>query len=331
MKVRIKKIITAMLAMLLLSSVFTRISAFDDSVGKSEEREAIERMIEGFNDFAETIDLSDLNIPTDRLAMLFSHATKNSPYLFYVGKTLVYTYKRDTVLAVKPKYSMSKEEAETAIGQCRAEIKKMAALVSAGKSELERVILAHDLICFRYKYDLSLESNNIYTFIKEGNGTCQGYTWTYMALLREVGIECEYVASDRINHIWLRVKIDGEWYNSDPTWDDPVGGEGAPISRRHILFSDAMAEEDGYVERYSASHNQCTSNKYDGMDLSCVISPAHLLGDVNHDGAVGLLDLVHVIQDRAPCPVCMDMDLDFCLSENDIDILRELVLTKWRE
>ena len=334
MVVRIKKIIAALLAIILLSSIFTRISAIhDDTPVGDAEGEAIARMTRGFENFEQSIDLSDLNIPISSLTTLFAHATKNSPYLFYVDKTLVYTYKNDIAIHVSSKYNMTRAEVDEAVGFCRGEIAKMADIVRTGKSDLERVILAHDLICFRYKYDLSLESNNIYTFLKEGKGTCQGYTWTYMALLREIGIECEYVASDSINHIWLRVKIDGGWYNSDPTWDDPAGNEAGnvSISRRHILFSDIKADADGYVDRYSASQNQCVSQKYDGADLSWVVDPAHVFGDVNHDGEVGLMDLVNVAQGRGFCPICFDVDGDLLHTENDIDSLRELILTKWRE
>jgi len=329
MIVRIKKIIAALLAMLLLSGFFTKISALDSVTKEENERIAIERMILGFESYAESIDLSDLNIPVSSLSMLFSHATKNTPYLFYVDKRLTYTYRGDTVFEVIPKYNMTRDEANSAIKFCREEIEKMAGVVHKEDGELERLILAHDLICSRFKYDLSLENNDIYKFIKERKGTCQGYTWTYMALLRELGIECEYVASDNIEHIWLRVKIDGEWYNTDATWDDPIGEQdcSTSVSRLHLLFSDIKAESDGYVERYGASNNKCISTKYDGDDLSNIVSQNHTAGDHNHDGCVNLMDLAMLLQNRGACPLCADVDLDFLMTENDIDKLRELILT----
>ena len=332
--VRVKKIITALLAIWILSGIFTRVSALE-SVGRSEinEREAIERMADGFGRFEKSVDLSDLNIPISSLSMLFSHATKNTPYLFYVEKRLTYTYRKDTVVEVIPQYNMTQDEATAAIAFCQGEISKMAAIVRRGEGELERLILAHDLICSRFEYDLSLENNSIYKFIREGKGTCQGYAWTYMALLRKLGIECEYVASDTIEHIWLRVKIDGEWYNSDVTWDDPVVNDGmfSCISRRHLLFSDARAEMDGYINSYSVGENDCVSAKYDGVDLADVVSPGHAAGDNDHNGVVELLDLVALLQNNGECPICSDVDLDFVLAENDIDALRELILTNLRE
>lgn len=333
MVARIKRIIAALLAILLLSSVFVTASALEDVRREENERVAIERMTSGFENFDERIDLSDLNIPTSSLLLLFSHATKNSPYLFYVDKKLTYTYRKDTVMTVMPRYNMTKAEADKAIEFCKGEVIKMAGLVFAGRSELEMLILAHDLICSRFKYDLSLESDNIYKFIKEGKGTCQGYTWTYMALLREIGIECEYVASDSIDHIWLKVKIKGEWYNSDATWDDPVGddGNGAAICRNHLLFSDAEADRDGYRDRYSASKNECTSRKHDGATFSDLVSPNHTAGDVNHDGAVSLLDLMAVILGKSGCPICTDTDFDMMITSNDAARLREHILTNVHE
>ena len=329
MIVRIKKIIAALISILILSSIFTRVSALEDGAGELNEQIAVERMIQGFQAFSESIDLSDLNIPISILPTLFSHATKNSPYLFYVDKRLTYTYLKDTVVSIIPRYNMSEEEAKAATDLCEVEVGKMAAIALVGGSELERLLLAHDLICSRYKYDLTLKSNNIYKLIKEGKGTCQGYTWTYMAVLREMGIECEYVASDSINHIWLRVKIDGEWYNSDVTWDDPLGDDAAPspTSRRHLLFSDAKADQDGYVDRYSASQNECTSKKYDWDDLSVVFSPNHTQGDMNHDGALDLLDLVLIQQNKTLCPICADFDRNVLLTEGDVELMREHLLT----
>lgn len=35
-----------------------------------------------------------------------------------------------------------------------------------------------------------------------------------------LGIECEVISSDQRNHDWNRVKLNGEWYMVDVTWDD---------------------------------------------------------------------------------------------------------------
>ncbi len=337
----VKRGVALVLAFTLAFSLLVRVVATEGESVSGEESEqddrdvAIGRMITGFENFEERIDLSDLNILPDRLGELFAAATKNSPYLFYVGNNLSYTnIKGGGVVSVLPKYLYSKDEAIEMVSYCREEIAKLASLAQYGESELERVLILHDLICKKFSYDLSLESNNLYTFLKTGSGTCQGYTWTYMAALREMGIECEYVASDTIVHIWLRVRIDGEWYYSDVTWDDPPQNEGTgKQSRAHFLFSDEKADADGYSDRYSASKNECQSGKYDGDDLSDVISFCLQEGDIDHDGEVGLLDLLRLRmylekgeRDGYICPICSDLDGNLSLEGDDVEPLRRMMI-----
>lgn len=54
---------------------------------------------------------------------------------------------------------------------------------------------------------------------------CEGYSSAYRLLMNLVGIETQMVISgilpnSSIAHAWNRVKIQGEWYNVDATWDD---------------------------------------------------------------------------------------------------------------
>lgn len=298
--------------------------------------EAVERMRKGFENFEESIDISDLSISPEELGKLFSDATKDTPYLFYVSNNLAYSYRAGgNVVALKPRYTMERAQAEAAVSYCREEIRKMAELLQDREGDIERLVGAHDLICASFSYDLSLESNNIYTFLQTGRGTCQGYTWTYMALLREIGIECGYVASDKINHIWLKVKIDGEWYYSDVTWDDPPISEvSGARSRAHLLFSDEKADIDGYADRYCAEDIECRSTLYDGEDLSKTVPFCAIAGDVDHDGALTLRDLLllrHSICNDGEtlqklCRICANADLDRCFGEGDVELIRRFLL-----
>ena len=298
--------------------------------------EAILRMRSGFESFAPSIDISDLGISPKELGKIFSDATKDTPYLFYVSSSLSYTYRAGgCVVEVKPKYIMEKEEAEAALDFCKAEIDKITYLVQAYDGELERIVAAHDLLCRDFCYDTTLASNNIYSFLKEKRGTCQGYTWAYMAILRELGIECHYVASDEIAHIWLAVKIDGEWYHSDVTWDDPPSAEQGQVYRRaHLLFSDEKADRDGYVERYGGANIKCESTKYDSGEICERMTRCITSGDVDHDGEVSLEDLLtlrYAIEKKpssALCPLCADTDRDYVLGSDDIERLRGLILDK---
>lgn len=298
---------------------------------------AIERMRAGFEAYEQSIDISDLSITPEELGELFSHATKDTPYLFYVSSTLAFTYYTNgCVITVKPKYNMEKEEAEKAIEYCKSEVKKIAALIGPFDSELDILVAVHDLLCRDFSYDLTLKNDDIHSFLTQKNGTCQGYTWAYMALLRELGIECRYVASDTIAHIWLAVKIDGEWYHSDVTWDDPPRlEENDEISRAHILFSDEKADRDGYKDRYSSEKIKCESKLYDDGEKSLNQNVCLFSGDTDHDGKVSIRDLLFLrqylekgIDTRRLCLICSDIDNNYVIDETDVEHIRQTIVKR---
>lgn len=328
-----------MLSLIVGFGAIIRVSAADsadilEDRGRRKDK-AIERMIFGFENMEENIDISDIGILPEELDSIFSAATKNSPYLFFVGNDLKYTFRKGGyVVAVMPQYLYSREDVKAMTELCKSEISKLTSLAKYGKNELERIIILHDLICEKYSYDLTLKSNNMYSFLKTGSGTCQGYTWTYMAALRELGIECEYVASDAIAHIWLRLKIGGEWYNSDVTWDDPPRNEeSGERSRAHFLFSDAKADADGYKDRYSASQNACESKVYDGNSLKDEYPFCTIKGDIDHDGKVGIRDILTLrlymdkgISDGALCHICADSNVNCEIDKEDVEFIRNIIL-----
>lgn len=296
--------------------------------------EAMRAMSEGFYAFEESIDLSRFNVSYRDIGALFSNVTKNDPYLFFVDNHLSFSYRADgCVTSVRPRYSMSKGEAYQRVAYCREEVARLATLVGRGKSQAETALFAHDMLCLGFEYDLSLESRDLYGFFVNKRGTCQGYAWAYMAILRELGMECDFVASDSIDHIWNLVRIDGEWYHVDVTWDDPPAktDTGRAVSRRHFLCSDKTAAQQGHKDWYSASGAECTSQSYEGVDFNNIIHNIHVSGDTDGNGYAELYDLLILLRLvenaevalQSPCSLCADADLDGALTENDVELLRK--------
>lgn len=289
-----------------------------------------------FYSFAETVDVSEYGIDKNEIGDIFISVTKNDPYLFFVDNRLSFSYRKDgTVVSIKPNYIMTRIEAESAIEYCKGEIARIASLVPIGYGEEDIALFVHDYICIHYKYDLSLESDNMYTFLSSFVGTCQGYTWTYMAVLRELGMKSVYAASDTIGHIWNLVEIDGQWYHVDVTWDDPPQSEGSgETSHRHFLMSDGKAIENGHRDFYSDDGIVCTSSKYDGLDSGELADQYIYVGDVDHDGDVGLYDIIlsdAVLsgqETNTVCRICGDIDFDSVFDDADIGSMRKKLLEK---
>ncbi len=74
------------------------------------------------------------------------------------------------------------------------------------------------------------ESYEPYGAIINGKAVCLGYATAFQLFMDVLDIECITVVGgafeSREDHAWNMVKIDGEWYCCDPTWDEGAYGFG---------------------------------------------------------------------------------------------------------
>ena len=85
-------------------------------------------------------------------------------------------------------------------------------------TDFEKALWLHDWIIDHANYDYSYTYCAPEGVLARGKGPCESYHSAYCMLLNKVGI-----ASGRIEgngHVWTAVKMDGEWYQIDSTWDD---------------------------------------------------------------------------------------------------------------
>ena len=89
-----------------------------------------------------------------------------------------------------------------------------------------------------YDYTYSFYSSDA---ILRGTGVCDSYARLYYLLCRVAGLEAYvvYGETNRGYHAWDTVKIDGEWYYADPTWDDHPANDPA------MDYSQPAADENG--------------------------------------------------------------------------------------
>lgn len=93
------------------------------------------------------------------------------------------------------------------------------------KSDYAKVKTIHDIVCDRIKYDYDNLNNTdykpqftAYAALFDGKAVCQGYALLFHRLAKEVGLDTRIIAG--VNHAWNIVKVDGQYYEVDCTWDD---------------------------------------------------------------------------------------------------------------
>ncbi|MCI7767600.1 MAG: hypothetical protein MSJ26_06420 [Oscillospiraceae bacterium] len=129
------------------------------------------------------------------------------------------------------------------IASMQSEIEKKAADVLAkadGKDTFGKLKVFHDYITLNNNFVKEEGFNQtIYGGFVKGEIQCEGYAKTMQYLCDLAGIESVVVVgSNESNdsHAWNVVKVDGEWYNLDCTWDDPILKEVDESNVRYRYF-----------------------------------------------------------------------------------------------
>ena len=105
------------------------------------------------------------------------------------------------------------------------ETQKYIDLTKSLTSEYEKALVLHDALVKNVTYDLGApNAHNAYGAIVEKRAVCEGYAESYQYLLHLCGIQSYFVAgfSNDEAHAWNLVRLDGKYYYTDTTWDDPV-------------------------------------------------------------------------------------------------------------
>lgn len=135
----------------------------------------------------------------------------------------------------------SYDEIVAALEEINDAVEQIFSKIPDGASELERELIIHDALVDEISYDSeaaaeendTAEAFNIYGTLVYKKAVCTGYARATKMLFNRVGIECRLVSgmSKNSGHMWNQVKIDGQWYNLDVTWDDSITDDGVLYSR----------------------------------------------------------------------------------------------------
>lgn len=200
-------------------------------------------LLDGWSNLDEEIDISSLGISLDDLQYLetaYWDVYYENPEYWYIGNKLRYSYLPDDniICSVFPIYS---ETDINEINKYNKELKtatdEILFQITDDMSDVEKILTVHDYMVMHYEYDDTLLNHNI-TIMTEKTGVCQAYSVAFKYVMKKIGIECTYVSSSALNHMWNLVMANGKWYHIDLTWDD-MGDDKhyGQISHEYALLS----------------------------------------------------------------------------------------------
>ena len=124
----------------------------------------------------------------------------------------------------------STEQIDRAIGQI--EETKNNIIRNLSGNNYKKIMTIHDYIIDNVEYDSTYEALGTYSLYGAFIGktcVCEGYAKSLKYLANSINIECEIMQGTATNstgktesHAWNCIKLDGNWYLMDTTWDDPI-------------------------------------------------------------------------------------------------------------
>ena len=126
-------------------------------------------------------------------------------------------------------YTMSGDKLVTAKKEFNTAVDTISKSVPYG-TEFEREEYIHNYIINNCDYDeeaaeseeVQGNENDAYGVFVDGKAVCEGYSKAFQILCNKADIDCIQLMGivDSDNHVWNCVKIGGDWYQIDVTWDD---------------------------------------------------------------------------------------------------------------
>ena len=241
----------------------------------SEDEKTVCRQIyKGITDREEKILIKKDVIDSDDICQLIVMCVTGAPEIDYIDTN--YSVQVDAngcASAVYMTYTRTEEDTQMRRQLTEQAIDRICAEITPEWTDFERYKLVHDAVvehCVYYESDS--DCYTAYGCLVGGNAVCEGYSKALMLLCDRVDIPCLPVIGQGMNedgtsqgHIWNKIMLDGQWYNTDVTWDDPVF-ESAENYLRYDYFTvtdDEMDRNHTEDENIFISEPECTETAYD--------------------------------------------------------------------
>ncbi len=203
------------------------------------------------NGTATDISIYEYDVPTSEISDLLNAVREAYPLEYAAQGVSRYGWSSmgGVIYSLTLYESANFDDGLTAAQRCAKLHQIMDPVVAAvrNKSNYEKIIAIHDNLVLNSQYDTTYERSTAYELLTEGTAVCQGYADAFKLYMSMLDIPCAVISSDDMNHAWNLVKLGGQWYHVDVTWDDPTPNSPGVTRYTHTLLNDdEIAQEDHY-------------------------------------------------------------------------------------
>lgn len=250
-------------------------------------QESLEQcLMNGWDNVEEGINVYDYRIKVDDFTDAYRKVLYQNPIYYYVNNGYSYLPTiSGYIYEVRPNYKETdKDVISSTIDQINKATEEILFFVDENMSDFEKIMTVHDYMALHYEYDYSYTIYDL-SIMLDKTGVCMAYTLAFTHLMNQLGIETYYVSSEAMNHAWNLVKLDGEWYHIDLTWDDHYDRYGFHewTDHAYALLSDSKIQslESAHYD-YNLGDLSADSTIYDDAAWHDGISSLATVNDVSY-------------------------------------------------
>ncbi len=213
----------------------------------------------------------DESVTDEMWVKVYGCVYMQEPQLFWVSSNRVSKGKIWYWEIDKELIASMQKEIDAKVGQVLAD--------AEGKSDYEKLKVFHDYIALNNDFVKEEGFNQtIYGGFVTGTIQCEGYAKTMQYLCDLGGIESMLVVGTNEagdSHAWNVVKVDGQWYNIDSTWDDPILSE---VDHTNVRYRYFLVPDEWIHNKSHFAINQKTT----GTQVTYFNPPACTATDKNY-------------------------------------------------
>ena len=215
-----------------------------------QQQAAYHSLLKGIHALESEILLPKLE--AEALYQVFFQMRLDHPEVFWLTGYKYRYYKDSPNLIFVPEYLFEKEKVKEHQKAMKARVEK---LVRPAKdfTEWEKEKYVHDFICKNVQYDKLKKaySHEIIGPLGQGVGVCEGIAKAVKVLLDALGVWCVIAICGnnpdkgiKYRHTWNIVRINGEYYHLDVTFDNTLGKDVKELRYDYFNLDDQQIFRD---------------------------------------------------------------------------------------
>ncbi len=258
-----------------------------DENGKFVYDELLRQVPSGVTEFS-IKNIPEETMQDDNFEIIIDAFYKDHPEFFWLGNGYEWTYneffgRMDLILYTKAFWNDDLDK-NAATDKFFLKVDEITALAGEFEDEYEQVKFVHDYLIDNITYDddaaeeldedaTTVEASFAYSgygALVNGLCVCEGYSKAFQLIMQNLGYECILAWGEGIDdlHSWNMLKLDGDYYYFDLTWDDEgdtVDDDGKMIyadGNSHNYFAVTSKEFAREHKTEDFEYPLCTATEY---------------------------------------------------------------------